>query len=173
MEHPAPDPTETYLRIYRRSMFLILILIAAIGAIVFSSVLWPDRGLSRWLAQTPWVIPVLSGLALAAQQGALRRHRLSPDAPEFRAIQHDEWRRKGMTRASRGALVAVLGAQVPLALLLVGLPTVRAVWGMAGLTITLGMAAQVGLSSGLRQDLRGWTTRDWPTRSRSSGRSAS
>lgn len=139
------DPSELFLRLYRQSMIVVLALFVAIGAIVLASALWPDGVLSRWLVQAPWLVPVVTAILVALQQTSLRRHRLSPDRPEFQAILRDEWRRTSMTRASRGALVAVLAAQVPLALLLIGLPTHRAVWGMAGVTITLGMAAQVGL----------------------------
>ena len=158
MTEPAPDP-ELLLRLHRRSMVHILILIVAFGAFLIASALWPNATLLRWVEQAPWLIPMAIILFVVVQQTSLRKHRFTMDAPEFKAIIRDEWRRRSMDRATRGALIVVLVAQVPLGLLisylptaqlplgrlLSDLPTLRAVMGMAVSTITLGLAAQVGL----------------------------
>jgi hypothetical protein len=158
MTEPAPDP-ELLLRLHRRSMIQILTLIVAFGAFMIASALWPEAALLRWVERTPWLIPMVVILLVVVQQTSLRKHRFTMDAPEFKAIIRDEWRRRSMDRATRGALIVVLVAQVPLGLLISNLPTVelplgrllghlptlRAVMGMAVSTVTLGLAAQVAL----------------------------
>jgi hypothetical protein len=141
---PAHDRVEQALRQQRAAMFFVLFTFIALGGIVIASVFWPEGTLSRVLPST---IPVAIVPLFAIFFFIIRRHGqpLRPDAPEIKRLQRDEWYRASMSRASRGALVVVLAAQVPLALLLIHLPTVRAVWEMVGLTVTLGMAAQIAL----------------------------
>ena len=141
---PANDP-EIYLRLHRRTMIFVLVLILGAGAFLVASAIWPNAAPMHWAAQAPWFFPIVITIVIAAQQGSMRRHRFAMDAPEFKALMQDEWRRQSVDRATRGALIAALAAQVLLPLLFVGLPTIRAVWGMAAATITTGMAFQVAL----------------------------
>ncbi|MEO6326699.1 MAG: hypothetical protein ABIT01_03050 [Thermoanaerobaculia bacterium] len=145
MTQPTQNRSELALRLYRTNMTLLFVMILALGALVLCSVLWPDGVLSRAVARAPGVIPVAIVLFAVVQQTLMRRHRFSLDEPAAKAMEQDEWRRASMARATRGALVTVVAAQAPLALLFVHLPTVRALWGMVGMTVTLAMAAQIGL----------------------------
>ena len=144
MIQPVSNP-ELYLRFHRRNLMFVLVLILGIGAFLIASALQPDAPALHWISRAPVFFPMMIILIVAAQQTSMRRHRIRMDAPEFKALMSDEWRRQSMDRATRGALVSVLVAQILLPLLFVGLPTVRAVWGMAAATITIGMAAQVAL----------------------------
>jgi hypothetical protein len=138
------DP-ETLLRFHRRSMIFLLLMITALGAFLTASALWPEAGLLRWVERAPFFFPMMIIIAVAAQQTSMRRHRIALDTPEFKALMSDEWRLKSMDRASRGALIIVLVAQFLLPLVFADLPTIRAVWGMAAATVTVGAAAQIGL----------------------------
>ncbi len=144
MTEPSLDP-ERYLRFHRRSMMFLLLLIVGSGAFLVLSALSPDATPIRWLARSSYFFPIAIIIGVAAQQTSMRKHRMALDSPELKALMRDEWRQQSMDRATRGALIVVLVAQVLLPLLFVSLPTIRAVWGMAAATNTLGMAAQVGL----------------------------
>ena len=155
---PPLDP-ELVLRLHRRSMIQLLIAVATLGAFLIGSALSPGAALLRWVEEVPWLVPIAFILFVVFQQAVFRRHRLRMDAPEFKAILRDEWRRRSTDRATRGALIAVLVAQIPLALLIshvpaaqlpIGrflghLPALRAVLGMAVSTATLGLLAQLAL----------------------------
>ena len=143
MTQPVSDP-ELYLRFHRRNLMFVLVLILGVGAFLIASALQPDAAPLHWIAGAP-VFPIAIIIIVAAQQTSMRKNRIKMDAPEFKALMSDEWRRQSMDRATRGALISVLVAQILLPLLFVGLPTIRAVWGMAAATVTLGMAAQIAL----------------------------
>ena len=144
MTKPAPTP-ELLLRLQRRSLFLVLILIAGSGAFVIASSFWPDGAVANRVAQVPWLFPMIAIFSVSVQQTWMRKHHLTRDMPEYKAMMNDEWRRSALDRAWKGALFAVLIAQILLPLLFVNLPTVRALWGMAATTVTLGLATQIGL----------------------------
>ncbi len=144
MPVPTNDP-EAYLRFHRRSMLILLILVVVTGGFFIASALWPDAAMLRVVERTPWLVPILIVIGVAAQQTSMRKHRLALDSPEYKALVRDEWRRQSMDRATRGALITVLVAQLAVPLLFLGLPVARALWGMAATTATLGLAAQVAL----------------------------
>lgn len=136
---------ERYLRFSQGSMIVTLVLVLALGGICVGMALEPDVG-SRWMARSGGMLAVAIAIAVVTLQPAtLRRDRWNPDAPEARAILHDEWRRTNMDRAMRVAFVVVIGAQIPLALLLARLPSLRAVTAMAAATTTLGLATFIAL----------------------------
>ncbi len=136
---------ELFLRFHRRSMITILVLVVAAGAFMVASALWPDAAPLRWVERAPWFFPLFIITGVAVQQTSMRRYGIALDSPEYKALMSDEWRRQAMARATKGALIVVLVAQLVLPLLFVSLPTLRAVWGMAAATITLGLATQVAL----------------------------
>lgn len=136
---------ERYLRFSHGSMIVTLVLVLALGTICVGTALEPGVG-SRWMARSGWMLAVAIAIAVVTLQAAtLRGERWNPNAPEAIAIAHDEWRRTNMDRAMRVAFVVVIGAQLPLALLLTRLPSLRAVMAMAGATATLGMATFIAL----------------------------
>jgi hypothetical protein len=137
--------TELYLRMQRRNMVLILLITLAAGGFLVASTLWPDAAPMRGIARASYLIPIAIIIGVGVQQTIMRKQGLKLDTPEFKAVLDDEWRRRSMEQATRGALIATLVAQIVLPLAFVRLPAVRAVWGMSAATITIGMAAQVAL----------------------------
>ena len=134
--------SEKYLRFSRRSMTVILLLVVAVGGVSVAMAIRP--GSPRWpQAIVPlWIVAIALAVGL---QRTLGRDRWDPRTPEVRAIVGDEWRRENMDRARRVAFAVVVGAQLPLGLVLASLPPIRAVMAMAAATITLGLATLLGL----------------------------
>jgi hypothetical protein len=92
-------------------------------------------------------MPVM--LAAAGVMGGLRATlggaRFDPRSPEVQTILRDEWRQSNMDRARRIAFLTVLGAQLPLGLLLTSLPSLQALMAMAAATTTLGLATLIAV----------------------------
>ena len=137
MASPMVSRSERYLRFSRRSTTVLLLLVLAVGAMCVAMAFRPAA--PHWsVAMLPlWIVAIVLAAGL---QRTLGGDRWDPRLPEVRAIVEDEWRRSNMDRARRVALVVVLGAQLPLGLLLAALPSLRAVMAMAAATITLGLA---------------------------------
>lgn len=134
----AESRTETYLRFSRRSLFFVLAMTVAAGSTFVATALWPDSAFSHWMGSAFVVMPViLSTLFLTA----MRKRGVHPGAPEMKAVRDDEWRQANMDRALRVAFVVVLLAQLPLAVCFSHLPTTRALFGLGGSTMALGIAA--------------------------------
>lgn len=142
MVSPVESRSEKYLRFSRRSMTVLLLLVLAVGgtcvAMAFRPVSpnWPQAMLPLWI--------VAVALAVGLQR-TLGGDRWDPRSSEARAIAEDEWRRNNMDRARRFAFLVVLGAQLPLGLLLAVLAPLQAVMAMAAATITLGLATLLAL----------------------------
>ncbi len=134
--------SEKYLRFSRRGMTVLLLLVIAVGGVGLTMAVRPQS--PTWPRAVPalWIVAVVIAVSL---QRTLGGERWDPRLPEVRAIVADEWRQRNMDRARRIAFAVVLGAQVPLGLLLAGLPPLRAVMAMATATITLGLATMLGL----------------------------
>jgi hypothetical protein len=141
----AASRTERYFRYSHRGMVVILVLVIAVGAAFLAVALNPDGIVARWMPRLALSVPIGIALIAGALQWTLRGDRWDPAAPEARAVLGDEWRQVCLARAARWALVVVLAAQVPLALWLGALPAPRGVLAQAVATMTLGMAALVGL----------------------------
>lgn len=144
---------ELYLRYSRRSMLLVLALVLVLGALSLVTALQPALG-SAWAVRAGWALAVAIVLSIGFLQRTLRGGRWNPNAPEVRAIMHDEWRGAAMDRAMRFTLVTVLAAQVPLGLAFAHLPGLRAAMAMAAATTTLGVAALVTLFLYFGRDVR-------------------
>jgi hypothetical protein len=139
---PVDSRSEKYLRFTRRSTIVLLLLVIGVGGTGVAMAFRPAS--PRWpQAMLPlWIVAVVVAVGL---QRTLGGERWDPRAPEARAIAADEWRRGNMDRARRVAFVVVLGAQLPLALLLSVLPPARAAIAMAAATITVGLATLLAL----------------------------
>jgi hypothetical protein len=150
MDSPIETRSEKYLRFSRRGMTVALLLIVAVGGVSVAMAIWPAA--PTWPAAIPslWIVAIVLAAGL---QRTLGGDRWSPRAPEVQAIANDEWRRINMDRARRVAFLVVLAAQIPLGLLLVGLPSHRAVMAMAASTITLGLATLIAIFLHLDRDL--------------------
>jgi hypothetical protein len=142
-ETTAAANAELYLRFHRRTMMFLLVLILMAGAFLVVTALHPGASLLGWIERVPFLFPMLIIFAVSAQQGLMRKHRVALDSPEYKALMSDEWRRQSMDRATRGALVTALVAQLAFPLLFAGLSTARALWAMAAATVTIGLAAQI------------------------------
>jgi hypothetical protein len=137
MAGPLQSRSEKFLRFSRQSMTVLLLLVVAVGAVCVAMAFHPASSTwSRALAPL-WIVAVVIAAGL---QRTLGGERWDARIPEVRAIVEDEWRRSNMDRARRVAFVVVLVVQLPLALLLESLPSLRAVIAMASATITLGLA---------------------------------
>jgi hypothetical protein len=136
---------ERYLRYSHHGMVVILVLVIAVGTAFLAVALNPDGLIARWMPRLALSVPIGVALIAAALQWTLRGDRWDPSSPEARAVLDDEWRQVSLARSARWALGAVLAAQVPLALWLGALPAPRGVLAQAVATMTLGMAALVGL----------------------------
>lgn len=150
MKGPTETRSEKYLRFSRRSMTVTLLVVLAVGGVCIAMAIWPAA--PSWSrAVTPlWIVAVVLAAGL---QRTLGGDRWDPRSPEARAIADDEWRRNNMDRARRVAFVVVLAAQLPLGLLLAGLPSARALMAMAAATITLGVATLFALFLHLDRDV--------------------
>lgn len=149
MASPTESRSEKYLRFSRRSMVVLLLLVLAVGGTCVAMAFLPP--LPRWPGATLplWITAVVIVLGL---RWTTRGDRWDLEAPEARVIVEDEWRRSNMDRARRVAFVVVLGAQLPLGLLLSSLPSLRAVMAMAFATITIGLATLLALFLYLDRD---------------------
>lgn len=142
MNRPNETRSEKYLRFSRRSMTVLLLLVLAVGGVCVAMAFrpaspnWPQAMLPLWIV----AVVLVAGL-----QRTLGGDRWDPRTPEARAIVEDEWRRNNMDRARRVAFVVVLGAQLPLGLLLAVLEPLQAVMAMATATVTLGLATLLAL----------------------------
>ncbi|HVQ54496.1 MAG TPA: hypothetical protein VMT25_04915 [Thermoanaerobaculia bacterium] len=144
----ADNSSELLVRFSRRSMAAMLIIVPGFGAMALAMTLWPDGAASRFTAQAGWVYPIAIVLLAAFLRATLRGKSWDPRSPEAKAILNDELRQDSMNRSARAALIAVLVAQVPLALLLGTLPQAsptRTALAMAEATITLGMVTFIAL----------------------------
>jgi hypothetical protein len=139
------ENAELYLRFHRRTMLVLLVFIVMAGAFLVITALRPNAALLGWIERAPFFFPMLIIVAVSAQQTLMRKHRIALDSPEFKALMSDEWRHRSMERATRGALIVALVAQLALPFLFAGLATARALWGMAAATVTIGLAAQIAL----------------------------
>jgi drug/metabolite transporter (DMT)-like permease len=89
-----------------------------------------------------WIRPTMVALFVILN-APLQRRQLRPDSPEVRAMLEDEFRHANLARAQRLALIVVLVAQVPLAILVSGLATEPAVTVMAVASVTLAMTTLI------------------------------
>jgi len=142
MSSPIESRSEKYLRFSRRGMTVALLLVLAVGGVCVVMAVHPASPRFPQAVLPLWIVAVVLAAGL---QRTLGGERWDPRAPEARAIAEDEWRRSNLDRARRAAFVVVLGAQLPLGLLLASLPTPRAVTAMAAATVTLGLATLMGL----------------------------
>jgi hypothetical protein len=122
-------------------MTVLLLLVVAFGAVCVAMAFRPSHTWPRA------VVPLTFIMALIAigLQRTLGGERWDPRLPEVRAIVEDEWRRSNMNRARHAAFAVVLVVQLPLGLVLAGLPSLQALMAMAAATITLGLATLLGL----------------------------
>ncbi|HYK02399.1 MAG TPA: DUF2178 domain-containing protein [Thermoanaerobaculia bacterium] len=139
---------EVFERFSRRSMVILLFVVAILGGTALALILSPAGAVGRSAARAAWLIPVAIVIAGVATQSSLKGRRWNPASPEVAAIMQDEWRRTNMDRASRFALIVVLAAQWPLGLLiglLGGVPSVRTAMAMAAASMTLGLMTVIAL----------------------------
>jgi hypothetical protein len=150
MDHPQESRSEKYLRFSRRSTMVLLFLVLVVGLVCVAMAFRPVS--THWppLAMLPlWIVAIVLAMGL---QRTLGGERWDPRTPEVRAIVEDEWRRRNVDRARGVAFVVVLGAQLPMGLLLTSLPPLRAVMAMASGTITLGLSTFLALFLYLDRD---------------------
>jgi len=146
MNQQLEDSTELFLRFSRRNMFILLVVVLLLGAAALAVMLTPS-GRSWRIASQAALLPVAIAI-IAATLSSYRGRSWNPDAPEVKLVMNDEWRRTNMLRASRTALIVVLVAQWPLALLFgfyMSLPSPRQASAMAASSLTLGLATLLAL----------------------------
>jgi hypothetical protein len=139
------NETDLLLCASRRALFIVLLMILALGATVLGRALWPESALATWPVRLPWLLPVLVVILGVAGRLLMRGRTWDPDGIEMKKVQQDEFRRMNISRAQRAALIAVLVLQIPLGMLFARLPAMRAVMAMGITTITLGMSILIAL----------------------------
>lgn len=139
------DEMDLLLRASRRALATVLFMILAFGATVLGRTLWPDSVLAMWPSRLPWLLPVLTVLAVVAMRSMLHGRVWDPNSREVKMLQQDEFRRANLSRAQRATLIIVLVLQIPLGLLFAHLPATRAVTAMGLTTIMLGMVVLIAL----------------------------
>jgi len=144
----ADNSSELLVRFSRRSMAAMLVIVPGLGAMALAMTLWPEGAASRFMAQAAWVYPIAIVFLGAALRATLRGKSWDPRSPDAKAILNDELRQHSLNRSSRAALIAVLVAQIPLALLFGTLPqasAIRTALAMAEASIILGTAIFIAL----------------------------
>ena len=142
-ERGGGDRVEMLLRVNRRALAVLLLLIVFLGATAVAMASWPDTWLGQWPLRFPLLFPIAVLLAFFCLRFFGGGRNFRPDAAEVKVVLNDDFRRANLLRAQRIALVLILSAQVPLGLLFMRVPTTRAVIGMGGTTIALGVSAVI------------------------------
>jgi hypothetical protein len=134
---------EMFLRTSRRALGVVLLLVFFLEATVIAMAFWPATWLAEWPMRFPLAFPILVWLAFMALRLTRDGRELRANAPEAKVVLNDEFRQANLLRAQRWAFILVLIAQLPLGLLFMRVPVARAVLGMGGTTIALGMSAVI------------------------------
>jgi uncharacterized membrane protein len=148
MNQASEHPVEVFQRFSRRSMVALLFVIAILGGTALALILSPEGAVGRAATRMMWLIPVAMVIVVAAVQTTLKGRRWDPKSAEVKTVMEDEWRRASMDRASRIALIVVVAAQWPLAMLLgfvATLPAQRTAMAMAAASMTLGLLTLIAL----------------------------
>jgi drug/metabolite transporter (DMT)-like permease len=140
---PRADRAELVLRTSRRALVVVLAAVLLVAATLIAHALRPGSLLADWSSKVPWLFPVAMVAVFVILNAPLLRRQLRPDSPEMRAMLEDEFRHANLARAQRLALIVVLVAQVPLAILVSGLATEPAVTVMAVASVTLAMTTLI------------------------------
>jgi hypothetical protein len=140
---PSPDRVELLLRTSRRALMVVLAAVLLVAATLIAHAVRPGTLAADWPSKVPWLFPfAMVAVFLILNMPLWRRH-IRPDSPEVRTMLADEFRQANLARAQRMALILVLVAQVPLAILVAGLPPEAAVTVMAVVSVTLGMTSLI------------------------------
>jgi hypothetical protein len=142
-ERGGGDRVEMLLRVNRRALAVILLLIVFLGATAMAIAIWPDTWLGEWPLRFPLLFPIAVLLASFCLRFLGGGRDFRADAAEVKVVLNDDFRRANLLRAQRIALVLILIAQVPLGLLFMRVQSTRAVIGMGGATIALGLSAVI------------------------------
>jgi RsiW-degrading membrane proteinase PrsW (M82 family) len=148
MVETASSRSEILLQFSRRSMFVLLFVVIVMGAVALGFTLSPEGEAGNRWQPLSWLLPVAITIVAAGLNTSLRGQRWDPSSPEVKTIMQDEWRRANIARASRAALIGVLLAQWPLALIfgfLMRLSPSRMAMTMAASTMTLGLVILISL----------------------------
>lgn len=148
MIQSSEHPVEILQRYGRRNMVVSLFIVALLGGTGLALILSPKGAVAQSANRMMWLIPVAMAIAVGASQAALRGRRWDPKSPDVQTVLNDEWRRASMDRASRLALIVVVAAQWPMALVigfLLDVPALRAAMAMAAASITLGLLTLITL----------------------------
>ncbi len=137
------ERVEMFLRTSRRALGVLLLLVFILEATVIAIAFWPATWLAEWPTRFPLAFPFLVLLAFMALRLTRDGRELRANAPEAKVVVNDEFRQANLLRAQRWAFILVLIAQVPLGLLFMRVSVTRAVLGMGGTTIALGMSAVI------------------------------
>lgn len=147
MSERATDSVELFFRFSRKSTIALLFIVLLVGITGIALTTWPRQVIPLGVTRGLWLIPVAIALAVGVQRARLGR-RWSPESPEVKVVMEDELRRANLDRSARMALIVVLIAQYPLALIygiFTRLPAPQLAFGMFFSTITIGLATLISL----------------------------
>ena len=137
-----PDRAELLLRVSRRSLFVLLALVLLFAATIIAHVLRPGSLLADWASRAPWLLTFVVLGVILILNAPLRRPFRAAD-PEMKQMLNDAFRQAQLARAQRAALVAVVLAQIPLAVLVSTVSTVAAVTVMGVGTVAVAMTTLI------------------------------
>ena len=148
-EGSSRDRSELLDRFQRRHMVALMFVALLLGGTGLGVALSPPGAVGDPVNLRWWLLPVAVA-TLVSIVASVRRSQYRSDSPEVKVAMQDEWRRTNLTRASRGALIAVLIGQWPLGLVFGFLTSSkltppRIAAAMAAGTIMLGIVTLVGL----------------------------
>ncbi len=110
--------TDRMVNFSRRSLWLTLALLIALGAYAVVVNFYPDSSAALVGNRMALLLPLVIVIAVAASRSSLKGMDGEAQARAAKAVQGDELRQHSLRLAYRNGLLAVLGAQPVLALLL-------------------------------------------------------
>jgi hypothetical protein len=110
--------TELMVKFSRRGLWLALALLLALGAYAVIVNFYPDSGAALLANRMALLLPLAIVIAVAGARSSLKSMGGEAQARAAKAVQGDELRQHSLRLAYRNGLLAVLGAQPVLALLL-------------------------------------------------------
>lgn len=126
-------PAERQLRFHRRQLIIYLMGCTAMAVGTIVAVLTPGDNPKIVLIPTCVFFGLM--IALAVVERVRRREEYER---EGKRIWSDEWTRRGMSRASKIAMLTMIFAQPPLAFFMALVPPKPSVAGMSMMTVALG-----------------------------------
>ena len=144
MQSELPNEAEQLVNFSRRGLWVVLVLLLALGAYAVIVNLYPDGETAAAASRMAALLPVMIIIAVAALRSSLKGVSSDPRSPAMKSMLGDELRQQSLRLAYRNGFFAVLFAQPVLALLLAWTAPPQPVMLMASGSALAGVLAVVG-----------------------------